>query len=363
MCSKSWCEKEELMISNSDENAAQLDDGNTLRIRVIPLGASVFNGSIDPAVQQTQANSLTHVSGTSKRGKLRYPCAVMILSIIGVLVVLGGGIFLLKSPPRVIAYRTHMQNVNRSIGSNGVIYASQEVHISFPLAAPVTNVYVKPGDHVTANQSLLQLDLSQLTPLQASSPALHNGTLVAPFSGVVTAVTVQSSELARANATLVTLQSDTTVVAHVQVPLESFAHVSANQDVLVTPSAIPNLTVHGTVSSIIPKSSAATNTFEVWITIDNTAKQLLPGMSVLARLQEPLHALTVPRLAVVNPDQGAIVFFIKNGHVSLRHVQTGGYVGDLIVIEAGLSDGDEVALTGVDTLQDGQAVDVTKVQS
>ena len=143
----------------------------------------------------------------------------------------------------------------------------------------------------------------------------------------------------------------------------SLPDVFTNQNVLITPSAIPNLTVHGTVSSIIPQSSPATDTFEVWVTIDNTGKQFLPGMSVFARLQEPLHTLVVPRMAVINPDQGATVFVINHGHVTLRRVETGGYVGDLIVIEAGLSDGDEVVLTGVDTLRDGQAVDVSKVRS
>jgi multidrug efflux pump subunit AcrA (membrane-fusion protein) len=350
------------MISNKDENTAQPDDETAVRVRVIPLESVAFNGSVDPAGQGIQANSSMHVPATPKRGKPKYR-SVMILLIIGVLVALVGGIFLPKPPPRVVAYRTHMQNVNLSIGSSGIVHASQVLHISFPLAEMVTNVYVKPGDRVTANQPLLQLDLSLLNAQQASYPNVQNGTLVAPFSGIVAAVGVQSGELTRANAKLVTLQSDTTVIARVQVPLTSLAHVSANQDVLVTPLATPNLTVHGTVSSIIPRASTANNTFEVWVTIDNTTKQLLPGMSVLARLQAPLRTLLVPRLAVVNPDQGAIVFVIKNRHVSLRHVQTGGYVGDLIVIETGLSDGDEVALTEIDTLHDGQTVDVSKVQS
>jgi membrane fusion protein (multidrug efflux system) len=179
----------------------------------------------------------------------------------------------------------------------------------------------------------------------------------------VTDVTVQSGELAKANSSLVTLQSEASVVAHVEVPLVNLPHVFANQDVLITPSAIPNLTVHGTLTSIIQQSSAATDTFEVWVRIDNTKKQLLPGMSVFARLQVPVHALVIPRMAVINPDQGAIVFVINHGHVTLRHVQTGGYVGDLMVIEAGLSNGDKVALTGVDTLHDGQAVNISKVQS
>jgi RND family efflux transporter MFP subunit len=403
------------MISDSDENVARSDDENTarsddenaVRIKVIPLEAATFNGSVDQKVQEIQADSLMPVAPVmSKQRKSKSPRAIIILAIIGVLVGLAGGIYVLKSPPRVVAYKTHMQNVNLSIGGSGIVHAGQELHVSFPLAEQVTNVYVKPGDQVIADQPLVQLDLSRLnaqvaqaaadvtaaqnylyssigTPqagaaqlaydeavsrynaLQAevASPTLHNGTLVAPFNGSVVAVTVQSGDLAKANANLVTLQSDATVVAYVQIPLANLTQVFANQDALVTPSAVPNLTLHGTVTSIIAQSSAATDTFEVWVTIDNTAKQLLPGMSVFARLQEPLRTLTVPRLAVVNADQGAIVFVIKHGHVSLRHVQTGGYVGDSVVIEAGLSDGDVVALTGVDTLQDGQPIDVSKVQS
>jgi hypothetical protein len=34
-----------------------------------------------------------------------------------------------------------------------------------------------------------------------------------------------------------------------------------------------------------------------------------------------------------------------------------------MVIEAGLSNGDEVVLTGVDTLHDGETINVSKVQS
>jgi membrane fusion protein (multidrug efflux system) len=351
------------------------------------------------------------MSVTNRRGKFsKYPRAVIIPAIIGSIVVLAGGIFLLlsllHSTPGVVAYRTHMQRVNLAIGGSGLVYASQQLNISFALSELVTKVYVKPGDQVKTNQPLIQLDLSQLrgqvkqaaadvaaaqnylnattgTPqasaaqlaydqavshynalqAQASSPTLHNGTLVAPFSGTVTAVTVQRGELARANASLITLQSESTLVAHVEVPLQDLPHVFTHQDVLITPSAIPNLTVHGTVSSIIPQSSATTNTFEVWVTIDNTSKQFLPGMSVFARLQEPVHALVVPRMAVINPDQGAIVFVINHGHITLRHVQTGGYAGDLLVIEAGLSNGDEVVLTGIDTLHDGETVTVRKVQS
>jgi membrane fusion protein (multidrug efflux system) len=433
--SKSWCEEEELMMSNNDENAARLADQKimhlsaapstiastetnaaypgeqvTIRANAIPPTAA-FNGSAAQAVPEVQVDSLNPISVTNKRGKFsKYPRSVIITAIIGIIAVLAGGIFLLlsllQSTPSVVAYRTHMQRVNLSIGGSGLVYASQQLNISFPMSEQVTNVYVKPGDQVKTNQPLIQLDLSQLrdqikqaaddvaaaqnylnsatsTPqasaaqlaydqavshynalqAQVSSPSLHNGTLVAPFSGTVTDVTVQRGELARANARLVTLQSESTLVAHVEVPLQNLPHVFTNQDVLITPSAIPNLTVHGTVSSIIQQSSAATDTFEVRVTIDNTSKQFLPGMSVFARLQEPLQALVVPRMAVINPDQGAIVFVINHGQITLRHVQTGGYAGDLMVIEAGLSNGDEVVLTGVDTLHDGETINVSKVQS
>ncbi len=333
---------------------------------------------------------------------------VVILSAVCVAAVVFAGFFLayryLKTPS-VALYQAKAQDVNRSVGGSGIIYPQQQLVISFPLVERVTSVTVKPGDVVKPDQQLVQLDLTQLDATikeasdnvaaaqtylnsvagtvqapaaqaqldranasynslvaQRNSPTLHNGALVSPLQGVVTEVDVNPGEVAAANAPLVILQVQSTVVARVQIPLAYVNQVYPNQAAVVTPSALPNLNLDGKVISVIPQASQNADTFEVWISLPNDKKELLPGMSTFARLQEPLHAIVIPRLAVLNPDQNSAVFVVRDGHAYEKQVQIGGYVGNNVIIEGGISDGDTVAVTGIDALQDGQAVKVISVE-
>ncbi len=338
----------------------------------------------------------------------QYSRMVVILSAVCIAAVVFAGFFLayryLKTPS-VALYQAKAQNVNRSVGGSGIIYPQQQLVISFPIVERVTAVSVKPGDVVKPDQALVQLDLAQLDAevkqaadnvaaaqtylnsvagtaqapaaqsqldranasynsliAQRNSPTLHNGSLVSPLQGVVTQVNVNPGEVAAANAPLVTLQVQSTVVARVQIPLAYVNQVYPNQAAVVTPSALPNLNLDGKVISVIPQASQNADTFEVWISLPNDKKELLPGMSTFARLQEPLHAIVIPRLAVLNPDQNSAVFVVRDGHAYEKLVQIGGYVGNNVIIEGGIADGDTVAVTGVDALQNGQAVKVISVE-
>jgi len=85
-------------------------------------------------------------------------------------------------------------------------------------------------------------------------------------------------------------------------------------------------------------------------------------MSAFVTIQEPVHALVVPRLAVLNPDLESAVFIVRNQHAYLQHVQVLGYAGDSIIIGTGLTAGDMIVLVGLDSLRDGQEVHVTSVE-
>lgn len=333
---------------------------------------------------------------------------VVIVSAVCIAAIVFAGLFLAYryfKTPSVSLYQAKAQEVNRSVGGSGIIYPQSQLVVSFPLVERVTTVAVKPGDVVKANQQLVQLDLTQLDATikeasdnvaaaqtylnsvagtvqapaaqaqldranasynsliaQRNSPTLHNGALISPLDGVVTEVDVNPGEVAAANAPLVILQVQSTVVARVQIPLAYVNQVYPNQAAVVTPSALPNLNLDGKVISVIPQASQNADTFEVWISLPNTKNQLLPGMSTFARLQEPLHAIVIPRLAVLNPDQNSAVFVVRDGHAYEKPVQIGGYVGNNVIIETGISDGDTVAVTGIDALQDGEAVKVLSVE-
>jgi len=323
----------------------------------------------------------------------------------------GGAIvyFVLRlSAPNVIVYQVGAQSVNQSIGGGGIVFPRQRLDLAYPIAERAVSVFVKPGDQVTINQPLIQLDPAELTVeikqafnevaatqanlqtvsnsgngaaiaqaqqsynlakgrynaliAEASSPLLHHGALISPMNGIVVAVNVNAGEVFPADTTLITIIDESAVFVHAEIPLANVQQVHLGQSATVTPSALPNLSFQGTVSSIIPQADPQTDTFEVWIKVANPNGVLFPGMSAFVRIQAPGQALVVPRLAVLNPDSESIVFVVRGQRVYIQHVQIVGRSATTMYIGSGLSAGDKVVVVGLDTLQDGQNVYVTQVE-
>jgi len=348
------------------------------------------------------------LNGKSKR-------SVIIGSVLGLLILLGGIAFaawwfLIKSTPDVTLYQVGSQNTTQDIGGGGIIFPRQQLDISYPVAERVVSVLVKAGDQVTPNQPLIQLDASQLNVqiqqaandvaaaqaflnsvsasgtavniaqaqqqydlaknrynalvAQSSSAFLHNGKLIAPMSGVVTAVNVNPGSVFAADVPLLTIMDESILIVHAKIPLSNLGQVDLGQQATVTPSALPGISLQGTVSAIIPQADPQTDTFEVWVKVVNTNKMLLPGMSAFVHIQTAgKAALAVPRLAVLDAEGNASVFVVRDQHAHQQHVQVTGRSEDTVFIGGGLAAGDNVVLVGLDTLQDGQLVRVNHTEA
>lgn len=317
-----------------------------------------------------------------------------------------------SSIPDVTLYRVSMKSIDLPIGGGGITYPVQRLDISYPFAAHVLSVFVKPGDKVTLNQSLVQLDLSQVNAqnlsqlnaqvqqayqdmisaqtylntvlsvgnsviiaqarqqynaalsryqalqAEANAPTLHQGRLTSTLRGVVTAVNVYPGQELSANKVLLTIFDESSIIVRAQLPLSDYGQVNIKQSVQVTPSALPNQNYSGTVISIIPNANSQSGTFEVWAEVANMTGNLLPGMSTFVSIHSALRALVVPRMAVLNPNQDSIVFIVRQQHVYIQHVQVSGYTGDSVIIGSGLSANELIVMVGLDSLQDGQLVHI-----
>ncbi len=310
--------------------------------------------------------------------------------------------------PGVTLYQVGAQNASQDIGGGGIVYPRQQLDISYPVAERIVGVLVKPGDQISRNQPLVQLDPAQLNVqirqaaddmaaaqayldtvsssrnavtiaqaqqafvlaknkynalvAEASSPLLHNGNLISPLSGVVTTVNVNPGEVFAADTPLLTIMDESIVIVHVKVPLANLGQVHLNQTALVTPSALPNQQFHGTVTAIIPQADPQTDTFEVWIAVVNADMSLLPGMSAYVRIQSSLKAMAVPRLAILNSSGSSLAFVVRGSQAYARQVHIAGRSSDTILVDAGLSEGDRIVLVGLDQLRDGETVHVTSVE-
>ncbi len=217
---------------------------------------------------------------------------------------------------------------------------------------------------IAAAQQQYDIAVSRYNELvaQATTPLLHNGTLVSPMSGTVSAVNVNVGQVFAPNTPLLTIMDESTVIVRAKIPLVNLGQVHVGQQVSVTPSSVSTLTLPGTVSAVLPQADPQTDTFGVWVSINNKDKMLLPGMSAFVRIQNPGKALVVPRLAVLDLDSDPQVFVVGNdSRAHLRHVHVVGRSTNTIFIDAGISATDRVVLVGVETLQDNQRVKVTAI--
>ncbi|GER86015.1 hypothetical protein KDW_01770 [Dictyobacter vulcani] len=301
------------------------------------------------------------------------------------------------------------QQVVENVGGGGLVDAKQSFNVQFPLAERVLNVMVKPGDHIKHNQALLKLDPSQLNAqiqqaandvtaaqvylnsvsatainpvtiaqaqqayqvannhyhallAQTNNPTLHSGNLISPVDGTVITVAISPGEVFAANTILMTLMDQSSVIIHTQIPLANLQQVQMGAVAHITPSALPDVTLDGKVTGIIPQANAQTDTFQVDVTVVNNRQLLLPGMSTYVRVEGQQTAFVVPRIAVLNPDHESSVFLVHNGRAYLKQVHVAGSAANVFYIDSGLSANDQIVVLPLNRLHHGQAITINSVE-
>jgi RND family efflux transporter MFP subunit len=115
----------------------------------------------------------------------------------------------------------------------------------------------------------------------------------------------------------------------------------------------------GKLDYIAPTIDASTGTLALRATLPNADRLLLPGYFVRVRIPfRPRPALLVPDVALGSDQGGRYVLVVnKDSVVEQRTVEPGQLVGDLRVIDKGLSKDDHVVVGGIMRAIPGQKVD------
>lgn len=112
------------------------------------------------------------------------------------------------------------------------------------------------------------------------------------------------------------------------------------------------------VQAVSKKVDAATGTVRVTLRGANPDGALTPGGYVKIVSQEVFRAppLAVPLAAIVFEGDDRFVYVVTDGKAVKRKVALGDQSGDLVFVESGLTEGDDVVVAGVHKLSDGAAV-------
>lgn len=227
--------------------------------------------------------------------------------------------------------------------------------------------YEKVEAALKASEAQYELAKAQLqeaaTALRQAETELHESVIRAPFSGVVTQRFVDAGQRAYTMppTEILELIDSSKVKVILDLPERDLPKVRLGAAVKVYPDAMPERELSGRVSSLYPKVDPMTRTFRVEVLLDNPKGELKPGMFVKAKVFLGTDlALLVPREAVMRMlgTGKEYCFVVVKGRAEHREVLTGDKWGQYVEILQGLSEGEEVVISGQEKLKSGMAVRV-----
>jgi RND family efflux transporter MFP subunit len=299
----------------------------------------------------------------------------------------------------------------------GKVRADQVVDLAFQVAGPLITLPVKEGQHVKKGQILArikprdfetEIDKAKAKALEAeqqflrykdlyaknqvskadfdkyksqydisrahqkeAEDALDDTFLRASFAGVVARKYVENFQDVQAKEPIVSLQDISQVEVLVNVPENMISRIEKEKGKKRTVAhatfvAAPGQQFPLTLKQYATEADPQTQTYQVTLLMDQPSTiNVLPGMTatVIGNKSTEKSAqgeITVPAIAVYSDYDGESsvwVFKTDTQTVHQRKVKTGELSGaDAIKIVAGLEVGEQIAVTGVNSLQEGMKV-------
>ena len=223
----------------------------------------------------------------------------------------------------------------------------------------------------TVDDALGKLKVAKAS-LEHDQTLLGFSKIVAPFDGIITAryvdpgafIPAATGGSAAQTAAVVTVMDFNIVRVQVAVPEAEASLVRASQPVKFTVEGLPGKAFEGKVSRLAYALDDATKTMLVEADLSNPTRELRPGMYAMVRLGVEKHtdALLIPVEALVMEKASAFAFVTTDGKARKTPIKIGFNDSAKVEVLDGLPADATVILAGKQTLQDGQAINVTEAK-
>ncbi len=311
----------------------------------------------------------------------------------------------MSAPLQVKGMIISNSNFNNSIQLSGSIEPNEQVDLKSEVSGVAEKIFFQEGSHVTAGQTLLKVNDSELQAqlLQAKTKVSLTSENERRAKLLIAKEAISKEEYDVAYAELRSAQAQVQlVVAQIQktsikapfsgkiglryispgtyiTPATPIAKLVNSQQVKVT-FAVPEkyatqvkkggkitFTVSGNSKSytaeiyaIETQIEVSNRTLQVRALADNSDGELIPGSfaNIELILDVIEKALLVPTEAVIPIQNGKKVFVAKNGQAKSVFVTTGARTKDDILILEGLQVGDTLLTSGVMSLKDDTVVNI-----
>jgi len=296
----------------------------------------------------------------------------------------------------------HLQDVEQIADFTANVTANISNSIAPQSPLRIEKLHVEVGDQVRAGQLLATMDATNLqqTKIQMENQEIEfkridelykvggasksawdaqksaldvsrtmyknlqvNNQLVSPISGIVTARNYDSGDMYGGGEPVYIVEQITPVKLMVNISESYFRYVKKGMDVDIRLDVYGDEVFKGKVNLIYPTIDSSTRTFPVEIRIPNNDQRIRPGMFARVTMSfGTLNHVVIPDQAIIKqPGSGErYVYVNKNGKVSYQLVELGRRMGNRYEAISGVEDGDQVVITGLNRLTNGQEVEVVQ---
>lgn len=184
------------------------------------------------------------------------------------------------------------------------------------------------------------------------------GTLTAPAPGVVTSVLAEPGTTVTPGTPVLKLATEAGREAVIDVPEEVLDLLPPEARFRIEPRGLHGVPVSGRLRLIEPVADASTRARRLRIALGPAGADLRLGTLVSAQLDLPETVLlTLPIAAILTEGTTPQVWRIGAGRrAEAVTVQLGARIGDRVVIQTGLAEGDEVLVRGIHSVTAGETL-------
>ncbi|MET0384730.1 MAG: efflux RND transporter periplasmic adaptor subunit [Polyangiales bacterium] len=214
-------------------------------------------------------------------------------------------------------------------------------------------------DRQTANckQQLAAVAVSQAR-VSSASLAVGDGTIRAPFAGIVTERIISVGDYVQPSSKVVTLVVSHPLRLKMTVPERRISQIKEGALVTFSPPSQPDKTYSGTVKYISGEVRETTRDVVVEAVVPNADGALMPGMFVNVSLHAGEHPMpVVPKNAVFATGDEKSIYVIEDKHLTLRIVKLGVEAGEDVALEEGAGAGELAVLKPTASLSDGARIE------
>lgn len=219
-----------------------------------------------------------------------------------------------------------------------------------------------------------EAEVAQLrAALDFAETQISNTVIAAPSSGTILQRIVEVGEMVSPQAfgdsgtrtAVVSLADLNDLQIELDISQADFAKLKMGQKAEIVPEAYPELRYTGFIQEIAPEANRAKATVQVKVKVDSPNEQLRPEMNARVNFLAADKALDappvaprvlVPTAAIVRRGDADCVFVVKGDRVEMRTIRRGDASGTSVAVLDGLSGGEQVVTTGVESLVDGDRI-------